>query len=55
MDTNVRILSAGFTILNTLILLIIVSICIYGFVLFVKLALRGIKALNIYIKSNKSN
>jgi len=42
------------TLINLIIILISVSIVIYGFVLFVKLAKRGIKALDIYI-NEKTN
>lgn len=41
--------AAGFGIVFVLIYLIILAIWIYGFVLFVKLARRGIKALDIFI------
>ncbi|MBV7275949.1 hypothetical protein I6U48_23940 [Clostridium sp. PL3] len=42
-------------IINLIIILTLLGIGIYGFVLFVKLANRGIKALDIYIdeKTNK--
>ena len=45
----------GFTLINLFIMLILIGMSIYGFVLFVKLAHRGIKALDIYIneKNNK--
>ncbi len=41
--------------INLIIILILLGVGIYGFVLFVKLANRGIKALDIYIneKTNK--
>lgn len=38
--------------INQIIILGLFGIGIYGFVLFVKLANRGIKALNIYIDKN---
>jgi type IV secretory pathway TrbD component len=41
--------AAGVGIVIALIYLIIFVIWIYGFILFVKLAKRGIKALDIYI------
>lgn len=43
------------TFLNLFIMLILLGMSIYGFTLFVKLAHRGIKALDIYIneKNNK--
>jgi hypothetical protein len=45
----------GFALLNFILILGMLCISIYGFVLFVKLAHRGIKALDIYIneKTNK--
>ncbi|WP_427339337.1 hypothetical protein [Caloranaerobacter sp. DY30410] len=43
----------GFTIINTTIMLIFFGIWIYCFVLFIRLAHRGIKALDIYIKKNE--
>lgn len=42
-------LTAGLGIVFVLIYLSILAIWIYGFVLFVKLARRGIKALDIFI------
>lgn len=42
-----------FQVINSLLALLIISCSIYGFMLFVKLAKRGIKALDIYIESNK--
>ncbi|UZQ50053.1 hypothetical protein [Clostridium kluyveri] len=46
---------AGFTLINLFIIVVLISIGIYSFILFVKLAHRGIKALDIYIneKNNK--
>jgi len=38
-----------FTFINLIIALGLIGIGIYGFILFVKLAHRGIKALDIYI------
>jgi len=45
----------GFSLFNLLLMLGMIGISIYGFVLFVKLAHRGIKALDIYIdeKTNR--
>lgn len=43
------------TIINLIIILASVGIAIYGFVLFVKLAKRGIKALDIYINEKTNN
>lgn len=40
-------------LINLAILLAITICIIYGFVLFVKLARRGIKALDIFIQKNK--
>lgn len=40
--------------INLIIILILLGMGIYGFVLFVKLANRGIKALDIYI-NEKTN
>lgn len=50
-------MSATITIVYLAILLVFIGLSIYSFVLFVKLAKRGIKALDIYIdeKSNKYN
>ncbi|MFL0253254.1 hypothetical protein ACJDT4_22870 [Clostridium neuense] len=45
-----------FTIINLIIILVFLVMGIYGFVLFVKLANRGIKALDIYIsEKSKTN
>ncbi|MDR3596706.1 hypothetical protein [Clostridium sp.] len=41
--------AAGLGVIVVLIYLVILAIWIYGFVLFVKLARRGIKALDIFI------
>ena len=38
-----------------IIIILFLGLYIYGFVLFVKLAKRGIKALDIYNKRNSSN
>lgn len=43
------------TIINLIIILGLLIIGIYGFVLFVKLAKRGIKALDIYINEKTNN
>lgn len=43
-----------FTFLNIAFVLVAFGIGIYGFVLFVKLANRGIKALDIYINEKNS-
>lgn len=43
------------TIINLIIILVSFSIVTYGFVLFVKLAKRGIKALDIYINEKTNN
>jgi len=40
---------------NLILLLVIAAASIYAFILFVKLAKLGIKALNIYIDKNKDN
>ncbi len=47
--------SAIFSIINLAIILSLIGIGIYSFVLFVKLAKRGIKALDIYISKNKED
>lgn len=41
-------------IINMIFLLITISCSIYGFILFIKLAKRGIKALDIYIEKNQN-
>ncbi|MCY6354329.1 hypothetical protein [Clostridium sp. ZS2-4] len=46
---------AGFSIIIILIYLVFLGAGIYGFVLFVKLAHRGIKALDIYIDKNSKD
>lgn len=43
------------TFVNLIIILVLFGISIYWFVLFVKLANRGIKALDIYIKEKNNN
>lgn len=45
------------TLINIVFILVLVGIGIYGFILFVKLSNRGIKALDIYIneKANKKS
>lgn len=44
-----------FTFINLIIILVFLVIGIYGFVLFVKLANRGIKALDIYLSEKSKN
>lgn len=46
---------AMFTFINLIIILVLLVMGIYGFVLFVKLANRGIKALDIYISEKSKN
>lgn len=46
---------AGFGIIFVIIYLVIFGISIYSFVLFIKLATRGIKALDIYIDEKTKN
>ncbi len=41
--------------INLIIILGLLGIGIYGFVLFVKLANRGIRALNIYVNEKTNN
>ena len=41
--------------INLLIILVLFVLGIYGFMLFVKLANRGIKALDIYINEKTNN
>ncbi|SMC20136.1 hypothetical protein SAMN02745134_01048 [Clostridium acidisoli DSM 12555] len=43
------------SIINLIIILVLLGFFIYGFVLFVKLAKRGIKALDIYINEKNNN
>ncbi len=43
----------GFGIFNIVLFLFFIVFWIYSFVLFVKLAHRGIKAMDIYISKNK--
>ncbi|MBK5251426.1 MAG: hypothetical protein JJE29_02120 [Peptostreptococcaceae bacterium] len=43
----------GFQLINVVILLVLIVASIYSFVLFIKLARRGIKALDIYIGRSK--
>lgn len=43
------------TAINLMIILVLSGIGIYGFMLFVKLAKRGIKALDIYINEKTNN
>ncbi len=42
-----------FPIINIILYIAFLAACIYGFVLFVKLAHLGIEALRIYISKNK--
>ena len=44
-----------FTLLNLLIIFAALGVSIYSFILFVKLANRGIKALDIYNKKNSTD
>lgn len=44
-----------FGVINLFLAIIIFGIIIYSFILFVKLANRGIKALDIYINKNNNN
>ncbi len=44
-----------FRVLSQIIILGLFGIGIYGFILFVKLANRGIKALDIYINEKANN
>jgi len=44
-----------FSFINLIIILGLFGIGIYGFMLFVKLANRGIKALDIYINEKTNN
>ncbi len=44
-----------FSFINIIIILALLGIGIYGFVLFIKLAKRGIKALDIYIEEKSNN
>ncbi|MCY6372212.1 hypothetical protein [Clostridium ganghwense] len=46
---------SGFSMIIILIYLAFLGAGIYGFVLFVKLAHRGIRALDIYIDKNNKN
>lgn len=43
------------SLLNFLLLLLIIGCSIFMFILFVKLARRGIKALDIYIEKNQKD
>ena len=51
-DSGLAIFGTIFTLLNAFIILAALVLGIYSFVLFVKLAKRGIKALDIYNKRN---
>lgn len=42
-----------FFTINAAIMLAIIGLSIYGLILFIKLAKRGIRALDIYIQKNK--
>lgn len=44
-----------FGLFNIILLLGLIGVGIYGFILFVKLANRGIKALDIYINEKTNN
>jgi predicted neutral ceramidase superfamily lipid hydrolase len=46
-------LATSFALFNLIILLMMLGMSIYGFILFVKLANRGIKALDIFIDKHK--
>lgn len=48
-------MSANFVFANIICVLILLAICICGFILFVMLAIRGIKALDIYINEKTNN
>lgn len=48
--TNIYI----FQVINTVLLLTLLGCSVYGFALFVKLARRGIKALDIYLSKHKN-
>jgi hypothetical protein len=52
---SMMFVGVGIQLLNVVLLVGIIGMCVYGFVLFVKLAKRGIKALDIYINENKPN
>ncbi len=52
MNMNIGVIFLS--LLNLIIILILLGISIYGFILFVKLAHRGIKALDIYIDEKKT-
>ena len=53
MEINYSVLIVS--IINLIIILVLLGIGIYGFVLFVKLAKRGIMALDIYINEKINN
>lgn len=46
-------LATSLALLNLIVILIMLGINICGFILFVKLANRGIKALDIFIEKHK--
>ncbi|MBK1812153.1 hypothetical protein JHL18_16135 [Clostridium sp. YIM B02505] len=48
-------IAAAVTFINLIILLVLLGFGIYGFVLFVRLANRGIKAFDIYINEKNNN
>lgn len=52
MSSNIGMI--GFGLFNLLLMLSMFGISIYAFVLFVKLAHRGIKALDIYINEKEN-
>ena len=53
--TGTAVFTTAFTLLNTLIILVSLGLSIYAFILFVKLARRGIKALDYYIENTTEN
>jgi len=48
-----NMIGMGFGMANLFLWLIFIAAWIYSFVLFIKLAHRGIKALDIYINKNR--
>ncbi|MCT4594984.1 MAG: hypothetical protein N4A57_12045 [Anaeromicrobium sp.] len=44
-----------FALINVVLLIISIGFTIYGFILFVKVTKRGIKALDIYIEKNSED
>lgn len=47
--------AGSFAIINLIIFLGLLGMLVYAFILFVKLAQRGIKALDIYINEKTNN